>query len=340
MVSSAADYPTLERIRATADRLSDRILRTPVWQWQTDSIRSAFSPQTQIWLKLELFQHTGTFKARGALNNVDNLTEAEKSRGVVGVSGGNHAIALAYAAQRADITAKVVMPEYASPLRIETCRELGAEVVLVPDVHKAFECCQEIVDTEARTLVHPFEGERTVEGTAMVGLELMEQVPALDAVVVPVGGGGLIAGIAAAVKQINPDCAVYGVEPYGADSLYQSRAAGEPVSLDKVDTIADSLGAPLSMPYSFGVCQRFVDDVVRVSDDDLCAAMWRLYQDVKLATEPATGAATAALLGPLKERLDGRNVALVMCGANLDPARFEQLLQRGRSLCNGGGKTA
>lgn len=332
MTSSHGDYPTLDSIRAAADRLAGRVLRTPVWQWQTGAVQSLLSPDTRVWLKLELFQHTGTFKARGALNNVDNLTEAEKSRGVVGVSGGNHAIALAYAAQQADITAKVVMPDYASPLRIETCRELGAEVVLVPNVHQAFERCQEIVDTEARTLVHPFEGERTVAGTAMVGLELMEQIPDLDAVVVPVGGGGLIAGISAAVKQINPQCEVYGVEPYGADSLYQSRLAGEPVSLDKVDTIADSLGAPLAMPYSFGVCQRFVDEVVRVSDDELCVAMWRLYQDAKLATEPATGAATAALLGPLKERLNGRNVALVMCGANLDPAGFERLLQRGRAL--------
>lgn len=328
----AGTFPELSRINTVARALADRVLHTPVWQWQTGIMATALAADTQVWLKLELWQKTGTFKVRGALNNIDHLTEAQRQRGVVAVSAGNHAIALAYAAQLAGISARVVMPEYASPMRIDRCRELGADVVLVPDVHTAFQRCQEIVDTEGRVLVHPFEGALTAEGTATVGLEFMAQVPDLEAVIVPVGGGGLIGGVAAAVKQINPDCAVYGVEPYGADALSRSLQSGQPETLDRVDTIADSLGAPLAMPYSLGLCQQFVDAVVRVTDDELCQSMWYLYQDMKLVSEPATAAATAALLGPLKDRLVGKKVGLVICGANMDAQRFSEYLQRGRGL--------
>lgn len=146
------------------------------------------------------------------------------------------------------------------------------------------------------------------------------------------GGGGLCAGIASAVKQINPACAVYGVEPYGADALFRSFESGSPESLERVDTVADSLGAPYALPYSFGVCRRFVDEVVRVSDDDLCRAMFYLFRDAKLVAEPAAAAATAALLGPLRERLDGKKIGLIVCGSNIDSTRFNELLDRGKAL--------
>uniref|UniRef100_UPI003784C07A pyridoxal-phosphate dependent enzyme n=1 Tax=Aquabacterium sp. TaxID=1872578 RepID=UPI003784C07A len=177
-----------------------------------------------------------------------------------------------------------------------------------------------------------FDGPLTALGTGTVGLELMDQVPGLDAVVVPVGGGGLVAGIAAAVKQINPRCAVYGVEPFGADAMFRSFAAGQVVQLDRVDTIADSLGAPYALAYSYGVCRRFVDEIVRISDDAMCQALHWLFRDMKLAVEPAGAAATAALFGPLRERLAGRRVGLVVCGANLDAAGFAKLLARGAEL--------
>jgi threonine dehydratase len=144
-----------------------------------------------------------------------------------------------------------------------------------------------------------------------------------------VGGGGLCAGIAAAVKQLDPACAVYGVEPFGADALYRSFRSGIPETLERVDTVADSLGAPYALPYSFGVCRRFVDEIVRVSDEDLCRSMFYLFRDAKLVAEPAAAAATAALLGPLRGKLAGKRVALVICGTNIDPARFAGLLERG-----------
>lgn len=205
-------YPSLAQIRDTADRLAGKILRTPVWHWQTGIIEDQFKGVGEVWLKLELFQKTGTFKLRGALNCIAALDEAARQRGVVAVSAGNHAMAVAYTARLTGCSAKVVMPQHASPARIAACREQGAQVLLMPDVHQAFARGREIERDEARTMLHPYDGPLTAQGTATVGLELMAQVPGLEAVVVPVGGGGLCAGIAAAVKQINPNCAVYGVE--------------------------------------------------------------------------------------------------------------------------------
>lgn len=199
----------------------------------------------------------------------------------------------------------------------------------MPDVHQAFARGREIERDEGRTMLHPYDGPLTAQGTGTVGLELMAQVPGLDAVVVPVGGGGLCAGIAAAVKQLNPRCAVYGVEPFGADALYRSFAAGTPQTLERVDTVADSLGAPYAMEYSFNVCRRFVNEVVRVDDEQICEAMLYLFRDAKLVAEPAAAVATAALFGPLRERLAGKRVALLVCGSNIDPAHFAELLCRG-----------
>jgi threonine dehydratase len=168
-------------------------------------------------------------------------------------------------------------------------------------------------------------------GTATVGLELCEQVSGLDVVIVPVGGGGLIAGMAAAVKQINPNCKVFGVEPEGADSMWRSLRSGQPEKVEQVKTVADSLGAPFALPYSFGLVQRFVDDVVRVSDDALCRALFYIFKDMKLAVEPACAAATAAALGPLHGVVDGKRVGLIMCGSNIDAEKFVELLRRGMS---------
>ncbi len=324
-------FPSLQAVRRTAERLQSKILRTPVWRWQTGIIERTLSPSTEVWLKLELFQRTGSFKLRGALNCMEALDEEARAHGVVAASAGNHAMAVARAARAIGISAKLAMPRHASAARIAACREDGAEILLVDNVHDAFALAHRLAEEEGRTMVHPFDGPLTAEGTATIGLELMEQVPGLDAVVVPVGGGGLCGGIAAAVKQIAPDCEVFGIEPFGADAMYRSLRAGEPVALERVDTVADSLGAPYSLPYSFGVCRRFVDDIVRVWDEELCRAMFHLYRDMKIVAEPAAAAATAALLGPLRSRLDGRRVGLIVCGSNVDAATFCELVSRGSS---------
>jgi threonine dehydratase len=314
--------PTVEEIYATRAMLGDLIVETPVWHWLQHEIVALLGADTEIFLKLELFQHTGTFKPRGALSVMLSLDSATLTKGVTAVSAGNHAIAVAFAAQLLGTTAKVVMPKTANPFRVARCRAYGAEVELVDNVSVAFARVEEIQQTEGRYFVHPFEGPLTILGTATVGLEFCQQVPALDAVIIPIGGGGLCAGMATAIKQLQPHCQVFGVEPIGADTMHRSFASGSPQSIDKVQTIADSLGAPYAAPYSFGLCQRFVDELVLISDEAMRQAMVLLFQSMKLAVEPAGAAATAALLGPLRTRLQGKRVGILICGANIDITTF------------------
>lgn len=321
-------FPRLHEVERVAARLAGRVLQTPVWRWQTGVVSRELDPRTEVWLKLELFQRTGSFKLRGALNAVLALDDEARARGLVAASAGNHAVAVACAAQAVGSHAKLAMPRFASPVRLDACRDYGAELLLTDTLAEAFALADEVRTEEGRSMVHPYDGPRTAEGTGTLGLELMRQVSGLDAVVVPVGGGGLAGGISAIVKQINPRCRVYGVEPCGADAMARSFEAGRPMRLDGVDTIADSLCAPYALPYSYGVCRQFLDEVVRVDDDALVSAMRHLFLDMKLVAEPAAAASTAALLGPLRDRLDGRRVALIVCGTNIDAARFGELLGR------------
>ncbi len=322
--------PTIDAIRANRLRLGEWVETTPIRRLGDPALAAALGAGTRVWLKEELFQRTGSFKPRGALSVMLDLDAAELARGVTGVSAGNHAISLAYCAQVLGSSAKVVMPRSANPFRIQVCRELGAEVELVVDVHRAFERVREVEQEEGRVFVHPFEGYRTALGTATVGLEFIEQVvqagSTLDAVIVATGGGGLSGGVACAVKQVRPDTRVFAVEPEGADTMARSFAAGAPQGIDAVRTIADSLGAPRCEPYSFALNRRFVDAVVRVSDAQLRQAMRLMFRVAKLVVEPAGAAALAALMFPLREQLQGRTVGLVVCGANIDPQTYcEQL---------------
>ena len=316
------EFPTLTDIRTAREKLNGLVLETPVWHWRNREITDVVGSDTKVFLKLELFQHTGTFKPRGALVTMLSLAPETLARGVTAVSAGNHAIAVSYAARLLRSTAKVVMPKNASPARIAICRAYGAAVELVDDVHHAFERVREIEVEEGRFFVHPFEGALVAQGTATVGLELCHQVPNLDAVIVPIGGGGLCAGVAMAVKLSQPRCQVFGVEPEGADTMHRSFAAGKPTAIDKVRTIADSLGAPFAAPYSFALCKKYVDDLVKVSDEQLCRAMALLFHGMKLAVEPAGAAATAALCEPLREKLRGKRVGIIVCGTNIDIATF------------------
>jgi threonine dehydratase len=321
-----SEYPSAERIAAARARLDDLIIETPVHRWRGSEIAAAVGADTEVVLKLELFQYTGSFKARGALTNMLNLAPEALARGVTAVSAGNHAIAVAYAAKTLGTSAKVVMMKTANPFRVERCRSYGAELILAEDVHSAFDTVRRIEKEEGRTFVHLYEGELTILGTATLGYEWCRQAPDLDAVIVPIGGGGPAAGIACAVKQLRPECQVSGVEPEGADSMHRSFAAGEPRPIEKVGTIADSLGAPFALPYSFGLCRRFLDDLVMIDDDAMRRAMGLLFREMKLAVEPAGAAATAALCGPLRERLAGKRVGVIVCGSNIDTATFARHL--------------
>jgi threonine dehydratase len=321
--------PTIAEIRTARQGLAGLVVETPVWRWANREVLQPLGPETELYLKLELFQHTGTFKPRGALTVMRNLDQATLAKGVTAVSAGNHAIAVAFAAQLLGTTAKVVMPKTANPFRVATCRAYGATIELVDHVALAFDRVHQIQQEEGRHFVHPFEGPDTILGTATVGLEFATQVTDLDAVIIPIGGGGLCAGMATAIKQMQPKCQVFGVEPVGADTMHRSFAAGSPQSIPTVQTIADSLGAPHAAPYSFSLCQRFVDDLVLVNDDEIRRAMALLFRSMKLAVEPAGATATAALWGPLRERLRGQRVGVIVCGANIDIHTFAKHVQQG-----------
>lgn len=310
--------PTRDAIVAQHEALRAYVRATPVLD------KADFTPLDGMSLnfKFELLQASGTFKARGAFSNLLALPSDARRAGVTCVSAGNHAVAVAYAAMRLDIPAKVVMIKTASPARVALCREFGADIVMADNGQAAFETVHDIEHREGRRFIHPFNGYHTVLGTATLGYEWITQAADLDAVIVPIGGGGLIAGIATAIKRCAPRCQVFGVEPEGADAMHRSFEAGGPIKMGPMQSIADSLMAPHTEAYSFGLCRRHVDRLVTVSDDAIRHAMLHLFNQLKLATEPACATATAALLGPLRDTLAGRRVGVLLCGTNTDPTTF------------------
>ena len=230
------------------------------------------------------------------------------------------------AAKALGTSAKVVMPNNANPLRMELSRDLGAEIELAESPLEAFARAKQIEEEEGRSFIHPFEGPLTLQGTGTAGWEFTKQVPELDAMILPIGGGGLCGGFAAALKQVWPNIKIYGVEPEGANAMFQSFKQGQPVTLDQIQTIADSLAPPKTEPYTYSVCRRFVDEIVLVGDGQLKEAMRHLFHGMKLAVEPAGAATTAGLLGPLKEKVRGEKVGIIVCGTNIDIKDFHNLV--------------
>lgn len=327
-MDQSAPALSLADIAETRAMIAPHVVRTPVHDWQGSEIEALLAPGTRVNLKLELFQRSGTFKARGAVSKALRLSPEELARGITAVSAGNHAIAAAYAAATLGATAKVVMMGSANPARVAACRALGAEVVTAPDGRTAFEMVEAISRDEGRSFIHPFEGPYTALGTATLGAEWLEQVPDLDAVIIAIGGGGLCGGASAAIKLLKPDCLVFGVEPTGSDTMTRSFAQGSPINHAEVRTIADSLAPPFALPYSFGLCRANVDDIVLVDDDRIRSAMALLFREMKLAVEPAAAAATAALVGPLRDRLAGMKVGVLVCGSNIDFQTFERHIRQ------------
>ncbi len=327
MTIDGQPVPTLAAIRELSTALEPYVFKTPVF----DKDALADLVGTRLNFKFELLQASGTFKARGAFSNMLALDDKQRRAGVTCVSAGNHAVAVAYAAMKLGIGAKVVMIKTASPFRVALCHQYGAEVVMADNGAAAFERVRQIEQEEGRFFVHPFNGYRTVLGTATLGYEWATQAPALDAVILPIGGGGLAAGVATAFKLVQPDCKVYGVEPEGADGMSQSFKAGHPIKMGPMQGIADSLMAPHTEAYSYELCRRSIDQLVTVSDDQIRSAMLRLFEELKLSPEPACAAATAGLLGPLREELEGQRVGVLLCGTNTDLPTLTQHLDAARA---------
>lgn len=298
----------LADVEAARERIGDRLHRTPTFGSATLSELVG----TRVSLKAELFQKTGSFKPRGVLNKLALLSPEEKERGVIAISAGNHAQAVAWAATAAGLDSLVVMWEDASPLKIEAARGYGAAVdTEAPTKEEAFDRLAELQEETGRTLLHPFDDPVIQAGAGTVGLELVEDVPDADVVVVPVGGGGLIAGIATAVGR-----RVIGVEPELSPSLHEALKAGRPVTVAST-SIADGLGAPFAGENALASCQKHDVESVLVTEAEIKEAMRFLYARTKLACEPAGAAGVAALLAHKIELEPGQKVVAVVSGGNV-----------------------
>ena len=309
-------------VLSARERIRDRVHETPLL---TSTRLGAAAGGVRLGLKCESFQRTGSFKARGALNAVLQLDAAQRARGVVTVSAGNHAQALAWAASAVGTSCIAVMPETAPRSKVEATQDYGGIVEQIGGPRqRIFDRAQEIA-AAGRVLIHPFEDERVAAGAGTVGLEILEQAPRAATVIVPIGGGGLIAGIAVALRETNPDLRIVGVEPEGANAMRRSLDAGAPQHVEP-NTVADGLAAPMAGEMTFEAVRRHVDDVAVVSDDDILAAMRDLMRYAKLVVEPAAAAGLAALLMGRIPAEKGSEVVLVVSGGNVDLDRIKALL--------------
>ncbi|HEX6701808.1 MAG TPA: threonine/serine dehydratase [Gaiellaceae bacterium] len=311
----AAAPVTFDQVRAARETIAGRLHRTPLLSSRTLSERAGAT----ILLKAELLQRTGSFKPRGVLNKLASLSADEKARGVISISAGNHAQALAYAAAVEGIDALVVMWETASPMKVAAAREYGATIdTSAPDIPAAFERLDRLIEETGRTLVHPYDDPLVMAGQGTVGLEILEDAPDVEVVIVPVGGGGLVSGIATAVKGARPDARVVAVEPELSNALHESMKAGEPVTVEP-RSIADGMNGPYAGANCIEACLAVGVESVLVSEEDLVDAFRFMYARTKLACEVAgTGPAAAVLSGKV-ELEPGSKVALVVSGGNVAP---------------------
>ncbi len=313
---------TKDDVTAARHRIQPHIHQTPVISSTRLGNRAG---GVHLALKCESMQRTGSFKARGALNAMMQLSHADKAKGVVTVSAGNHAQALAWAAGMVGSECIAVMPEGASRSKIEATEGYGGRVELVGgEKARAFERAQQIA-SEGRVMVHPFEDPRVAAGQGTVGLELLEQCPDMQLLVVPIGGGGLISGVATAIKSENPHVRIIGVEPEGAATMRKSLDAGSPQQIS-VETVADGLAAPMVGAMTLEATRRYVDDVILVTDEEILAAMRDLLVFAKLVVEPAAAAGIAALMTGKVKADRGSSVVAILSGGNVDVARLKTLL--------------
>jgi threonine dehydratase len=319
VISSAFDRNRFEEARA---RVAVSLHRTPLLRSRTLSDRVG----APVYLKCENLQKTGSFKVRGALHRILRLTDAERGRGVVTISAGNHAQAVAWAGRAAGVHTVVVMPEKASLAKVEASRGYGAEVLLHGDARAAFVRAFELAEERGLRFVHPFDDEEVVAGHGSCALEILEELPDVAAIVVPVGGGGLVSGIAAATAAVRPGVAVWGVEPEGADAMSRSLRSGSAVHLDSVATVADGLAAPMAGVLNHELVAALAAGVVTVTDPEIVSAMRILLERTKLLVEPAGAAGLAAVMeGRVALRGDAP-VAVVLSGGNVDMTLLGRLL--------------
>jgi len=317
---------TLTEIRAARHRIAGGIVATPC----AESIPLSEMTSARVFCKLENFQRTGSFKERGARNALLRLPAAKRKRGVVAASAGNHALGLAYHGKLLRIPVTVVMPDYAPLIKIATCERLGAQVSIHgADFATARTEARRLVDSEELTYIHGFDDEDVIAGQGTLGVELLEQVPKLDAVLCPVGGGGLIAGIAIAVKSLAPHVEVIGVESTATPNFTAALRAGRPVAVPRCATLSDGLATLTVGANAFALARDRVDDVVTVSEDWVALAILRMVELEKTVVEGAAAVPLAAMMAGKLPRLRGKRVALIVSGGNIDPTILSRVIEMG-----------
>lgn len=287
------------------------------------------NPDANVYLKTENLQNTGSFKLRGAYYKISSLSDEEKAHGVIACSAGNHAQGVAFAATKNKISSVICLPDGAPISKVEATKGYGAQVVLVPGVYDdAYNKALELQKEKGYTFIHPFDDEDVIAGQGTIGLEILSQLPQTDAVVVPVGGGGLISGIAFAIKRLNPKIKVYGVQAEGAASMVESLKEEEIVQLERVNTIADGIKVKEPGNHTFDLCKKYVDEIVTVSDDEVAGAILSLIENQKLITEGAGAVSVAAVMFN-KLPVKGKNVVCVLSGGNIDVTILSKVIERG-----------
>lgn len=323
---------TLDTIYKASTVLSDVVRRTPLIR--TDKI----NPACNVFLKPENLQVTGSFKVRGAGFKISQLTDEEKRRGVIACSAGNHAQGVALAARRYGIPALICMPSGAPISKVEATREMGAEVRLVDGVYDdAYRRALELNEERGMTFIHPFDDETVIAGQGSVGMEILGENPGIDVVVVPIGGGGLAAGVAYAMKTLKPAVRVVGVQAEGAASMLASLGHEQVECLQSVLTIADGIAVKEPGRLTFDLCRHYVDEVVTVTEDEICAAILALIEHHKLIAEGAGAVSVAAAMFGKVGAVEGKNVCCVVSGGNIDVTILSRVINRG--LMKGGRTT-
>ena len=308
----------LADVKAARERIAKEVIRTPLVFSEAASRRAG----GLVHLKLENLQRTGSFKVRGALSKVTSLTPEERQRGLVCASSGNHGLGVAYASSRLGVRCVVVLPQNANPHKMSLVKELGAEVVCHGETS---DVCQqkadEISQEKGHSLLHPFADPTLIAGQGTVGLEVLEDLPEVEEVYVPVGGGGLISGIAVAIREQRPKTRIWGVQPQHANSMWAALRQGKVVALEEVRTIADGLAARITNRLNFALVRRYVEDVILVSDQAILDSMWFLLEHAKVLVEPSGAASFAGLIANAKGA--GAAVA-VMSGGNVSLRQIEE----------------
>jgi threonine dehydratase len=314
---------TLDRIYKAAHVLKDVVRKT-------DLIHAVnLFPEGDVYLKAENLQVTGSFKVRGAYFKISSLDDAQRAKGIIGCSAGNHAQGVALAAKAKGLESVIFMPSTVPLSKVEATRGYGAGIRLIDGVYDdAYQAALEYQAETGAFLVHPFDDEDVIAGQGTIGLELLQQIPYMDAVIVPVGGGGLISGIAYAIKSLNPKCKVYGVQASGADSMFESFRRKSRCGLECVHTFADGIAVKMPGELTYDICSNYVDDMVTVSDDETAAAILALMERQKLVSEGAGAVAVAAaMFGKLP--IQGRKTVCIISGGNIDVNILSRVINRG-----------